>query len=166
MKRWLSHSAAWSSWEDQAKPFMPGFPIGFIIIKLRIKLRLRSQLSKNIRIRDSNGNYANEIATFFWLLPLFMFLPHSFFFYAISLGIYVLKDQYLMMILILYKNFGCWRSSRLIKTITIIIILVVQPGKLGPLLRCLGLIIAAIFPAMQVNPMLMASSIIKMNLRS
>ena len=39
-------------------------------------------------------------------------------------------------------------------------------GQIGPLTQSSGLIIAANFPAMQVNPMLTASSIIKMNLRS
>ncbi len=44
---------------------MPGLLLGFIIMELRIQSWLGSQLSTNIRIRDSNGNYANEIATFF-----------------------------------------------------------------------------------------------------
>jgi hypothetical protein len=39
-------------------------------------------------------------------------------------------------------------------------------GKLGPLLRGLGLIIAAIFPAAQFNAMLNVYSLIKMNLES
>lgn len=44
---------------------MPGLLLGFIIMELRIQSWLGSQLPTNIRIRDSNGNYANEIATFF-----------------------------------------------------------------------------------------------------
>lgn len=67
---------------------MPGFPIGFIIIKLRIKLRLRSQLSKNIRIRDSNGNYANEIATFFLTASSF-YVFATFFFFLCNLSRYL-----------------------------------------------------------------------------
>ena len=67
---------------------MPGLLLGFIIMELRIQSWLGSQLSTNIRIRDSNGNYANEIATFFLTASSF-YVFATFFFFLCNLSRYL-----------------------------------------------------------------------------